>query len=220
MSTSGESPALLVVCSDPGSDIAPEEFNAWFAQEPFATEGARAGIRYKAIDERQPAWLVLYEAASASPDGLVSAVHPEPPQGLRTLSRSAYEHSSTRTHPATAPADLPAPFLYLARASVTPAAEAAFDAWYGGPHTDLFMRVPGWRRVRRYTLHAHAELGAQSEPAGRGAPHKHLALHELSNAEFADTPEYAALFSTEEAKEMRKALLGIEVRVFELYRPG
>ncbi|KAJ6555022.1 hypothetical protein DFH09DRAFT_1038362 [Mycena vulgaris] len=214
MSTLEES--LLLVYSDPGPDTTFERFNGWSTAQ-HAMEGVQAGIHYKAIDGQKPEWLTLHEANSPAipPCTNPSEIEREPVAELRTFTRSAYAPISSRTHPATTPADLPAEFVYLVSADVTPAAEDAFDAWYGGEHTALFMRVPGWRRVRRYTLRAHEELGARTRAR---APHKYLAIHEWSNAEFADTPEYAALLATPHANEMKKSILGIEFRVFELYK--
>ncbi|KAJ7819676.1 hypothetical protein B0H13DRAFT_1661221, partial [Mycena leptocephala] len=180
----------------------------------LAMEGVLSGLRYKAIDGKEPVHLALYEAdipltdiASASEGEFLAMAKRE---------ASAYTLLSCRTRPNMRPADVPAEFLYLTGMDITPAAEDAVNEWYGGEHTDLFMRVPGWLRVRRYRLHQHShqELG---ERLGR-VPHKYLAVHELNNAEFTETPEYTVLASTERAKEMKERLLGIEIRVFELQR--
>jgi hypothetical protein len=175
-------------------------------------EGVLSGFRYNAIDGKQPAHLALYEAdipltdtASASQGEFLAMARRE---------ANTYTLLSCRTRPNMRPTDVPAEFLYLTSMDITPAAEDAVNEWYGGEHTDLFMRVPGWLRVRRYRLHGHQELG---EKLGR-VPHKYLAVHELNNAEFAETPEYTVLASTERAKEMKERLLGIEIRVFELQR--
>ncbi|KAJ6546657.1 hypothetical protein DFH09DRAFT_1170706, partial [Mycena vulgaris] len=147
MSTSEES--LLLVYRDPGPDTTLERFNALYTQVQRAMEG-------------KPEWLTLHEANSPAipPCTNPSEIERELAAELRTFTRSAYAPISSRTHPATTPADLPAEFVYL----------NAFDTWYGGEHTALFMRVPGWRRVRCYTLRAHEELGAARRTRAR-APH-------------------------------------------------
>ncbi|KAJ7776880.1 hypothetical protein DFH07DRAFT_798074 [Mycena maculata] len=232
MSAASERPqGLLVVYTDPGPDFPLEGFNAWNDAEYercIALDEVHTGIRYKAIDGLHPAWLALYE--TASPD-LPPSDAPPPPD-LPTFSRSTYTLLSTHTHPHTRPTDLPAAFIYLSGVEIAPAAEAAFDTWYAGEHADLFAKVPGWLRMRRYRLHAHEELsrlhGSKELGAYHGnkesgveqAPPRHLAIHEFTNAEFADTPEFVALTETARVAEMKKSFLGLEFRVFELQRSG
>jgi hypothetical protein len=188
---------------------------AWYESSQSATEAPCRGIRYKAIDGEQPEWLALHQAPSIDAIATIgtSETEREVLSQLRTFTRSEYKLISSRTHPATQPTDLPSEFVYLSALDVAPAAEDAFNAWYHGEHTELFMRVPGWMRVRRYQLHTHHAFGTERQSVGA---HRYLAIHEIKNAEFADTPEYAALLTTPQAVQMRQSLLGLEFRVFEL----
>ncbi|KAJ6527080.1 hypothetical protein B0H19DRAFT_1196401 [Mycena capillaripes] len=219
MTTSEVPQALLVVSSVPGPDITPEKFNAWHDNAQTQTHLAAAdvlnGRRYKAIDGRQPEWLGLYEATSPDirPNDVASEREREV---LASLDRSTYTLTSCRTQPDLPPDAFPADFLYMCNTDIASEAEDAFEEWYNGVHTDLFMKVPGWMRGRRYKLHSHQD----SELVGSSGtvPHKYIALHEWTHAEFADMPEYVALANTARAEEMKKVLLRIEIRVFELQK--
>lgn len=57
-----------------------------------------------------------------------------------------------------------------------------FEDWYEGEHVPLLMRVPGWRRVRRYRV----------RPGAVGRPWTHLALHEIDDPSVLDAPEREA----------------------------
>ncbi|KAJ7051759.1 hypothetical protein C8F01DRAFT_998997, partial [Mycena amicta] len=131
-----------------------------------------------------------------------------------------YTPISLRIAPLIVEDELPAKFAYLASVDVVPTAEEAFNTWYDSEHTELLARVPGWMRVRRYCLQVASTSptllpGPSNEDAGVRW-RKYLTIQEWSNAGFGDTPEYAALIGAERAQEMKKALLGIEIRVFEL----
>ncbi|KAJ7101573.1 hypothetical protein B0H15DRAFT_991662 [Mycena belliarum] len=228
-------PALLVY-AEPGSDMSPQEFDTWFAQEPLAGEDART-LRYRAIDGQKPTWLAICESASISPESLGAGAPPSAaPPGLSMHTRTAYTPRGCRTHARCAPADIPAPILYTLRVTLAPEVDSAFEAWYSGSHTDGFARVPGWRRMRRYVLHAHSDVAAprdaverrntvdRQEGSGDGGespsrPYRHLAVHEWSHAAFADMPEYAALVDTLDGVTLKKSLRAFEMRVFELYPP-
>jgi hypothetical protein len=56
-----------------------------------------------------------------------------------------------------------------------------FEGWYQDEHVPLLMEVPGWLRVRRYSV----------RPGYDGPAWTHLALHELRGAATLDRPERA-----------------------------
>ncbi|KAJ6616383.1 hypothetical protein B0H10DRAFT_2007252 [Mycena sp. CBHHK59/15] len=222
MSTPESHPALLFEYSDPGTAVPLETFNAWYDAEHMPAQAAIAGfhtgVRYKAIDAQDPPWLALYDVAST--DVLDSAAAQFPGASasanilalLPTYERRVYTLAASRMHPAV---KSPHEFLYVASVDIRPDAADALHEWHDGEHTDAFSRVPGWRRMRRCVLHSHAEHGAAAQ-RGEARPLKYLVIHEWTNAEFADSPEYAALVAA--LSEMAQAILGLEIRVFELYK--
>jgi hypothetical protein len=54
-----------------------------------------------------------------------------------------------------------------------------FEGWYQDEHVPLLMKVPGWLRVRRYTVRAGFD----------GPAWTHLALHELRSTDALTRPE-------------------------------
>ncbi|KAJ7261140.1 hypothetical protein C8J57DRAFT_473169 [Mycena rebaudengoi] len=208
--------ALLLVYTEPLADLSLEQLNAW--QREFrvmpAGNGIHPGRRYKAIDQQQPTYLAFQEASSPElvQEGHVSSSGSDSDamSKFAMLNRRVYTLESSRAHPNIT--DIPAAqIIYFFSADILPAAEDSFLEWYDGEHTERFSTIPGWLRVRRYKLHSSEELGSTGKP-----PLQYLAVHEWSHAGFMDSPEYASLVVAPKAAEMKKVLLGVEIRVFEL----
>ncbi|KAJ7046372.1 hypothetical protein C8F04DRAFT_1387911 [Mycena alexandri] len=214
MSIPPASQSLLLVHSIPAANIAAEDFNAWHASRHaahLAMAGITSGLRYKAIDGKQPTWMALYETTSTDlpPVHVPFAIEQEV---VSRLERNSYTLITSRTHPNTRPTAIPADILYLFHLDFPPEREDEFNEWYDGEQTNLYMKVPGWLRLRRYRLHSYDDEQPQ-------VPRRFFTLHEFNNPEFADTPEYMDLvMGTERVREITKAVVGVEVRVFELQR--
>ncbi|KAJ7149254.1 hypothetical protein C8R43DRAFT_1007572 [Mycena crocata] len=169
-------------------------------------------FRYKAIDGLHPERFAIYEMNAI--DDI----------GSRDVVGSTYTLVSCYSKPNIRPADIPATFIYVVTADVRPEADAVFRAWYGTEHIPQFMQVAGWLRVRWYKYHRPRLTGPTTVKEGGSDPkdaipsHKYLAIHELNNAEFADTSEYVALSRSTRVAEMKKILERVGVRVFELQR--
>ncbi|KAJ7752570.1 hypothetical protein B0H16DRAFT_1545802 [Mycena metata] len=211
MSIPPASQSLLLVQSIPAADIEPGKLNDWHATAHaahLAMAGITSGLRYKAIDGKEPTWIALYDTTSTD----LPPPSETEQEVVSRLVRNSYTLITSRTHPNTRPTAIPTDILYLFHLDFEPEREDEFNEWYDGEQTDLYMKVPGWLRVRRYRLHSYDDEQPQ-------APRRFFTLHEFNNPEFADTPEYMDLaLGTERVREMTKAIVGIEFRVFELQR--
>ena len=86
------------------------------------------------------------------------------------------------------------PLQGLSTFAVPEEGRAEFDGWYEDEHIGLLMQVPGWLRVRRYTV----------RPGSAGPPWTHLALHELRSTEALDRPERTAARDTPRRHELTR----------------
>jgi hypothetical protein len=80
--------------------------------------------------------------------------------------------------------------LYVVAFAVPEQEEPEFEDWYEGEHVPLLMKVPGWRRIRRFRV----------RHGGDGPAWTHLALHELRGVEVLDAPERAAARDTDKRR--------------------
>ncbi|KAJ6624438.1 hypothetical protein B0H10DRAFT_2007215, partial [Mycena sp. CBHHK59/15] len=134
--------------------------------------------------------------------GVRAAAHfqapPPPPTSspcCPRMKRRVYTLAASRTHPAVQP---PHEFLYVVSADIRPDAADAFHVRHDGEQTDAFSAP-------------HAEHGAAAQ-RGEARPLKYLVIHEWTNA------GYVALVAALHLSEMAQAILGLEIRVFELYQ--
>ncbi|KAJ7149277.1 hypothetical protein C8R43DRAFT_1236593 [Mycena crocata] len=168
----------------------------------------RSVFRYKAIDGLHPE---IFEVCETDETEVVS--RPE---------SSTYKLESFRVHTNTRPTDIPATFIYVEFVTAEgKAADTTFRKWYGDEHFPLFMKVPGWLRVRWYRMTPDGSTSTSQTPTdGEDADtvFKYLAIHELNNAEFPDSAEYIALSDTPRVAEMKRTLRRVELRAFELQK--
>lgn len=86
-----------------------------------------------------------------------------------------------------------------------PGTDEDFNAWYGEEHIPLLMKVPGWLRIRRYSL-----------LTGNGP--RYLALHDLTSEGALGEPAHAAAGQTPWWQRMTASRREYSRRVFRLWR--
>jgi hypothetical protein len=176
--------------------------------------GFGPAYRYRALDELKPPWLALYEldrpdvvespeyralgANASDRDKAVGA-------GLATLDRRVYEQISEDG----SPVGRPAPVILAAAMSVPEGSENDLAAWYTEEHIPMLLKVPGWRRIRRFRL-------TRSLDAPGPEPGSFLSLHELAGPEVLEDPGYRAAVSTPWRDRVVASALRRERRVFGL----
>jgi hypothetical protein len=206
---------LFYVYTEPGS-VDEAEFHDWYDHEHgparLAVSGFRGAQRYQALDNQKPTWLALYDldgpevidspsyralAAQASDrDKAVAA-------GLAALERRVYEQiSSDGPDPGAAPA----PVILAVAMSVPASAEDDLAAWYTEEHIPMLLRVPGWRRIRRYRL-----VRGMDDPGP-----DFLSMHDLAGPEVLEDASYRAAVSTPWRDRVVASALRRERRVFGL----
>jgi hypothetical protein len=169
------------------------DFHDWYETEHIpqrmALPGFASATRYEALDG-EPRYLACYflddMAVLDTPEYQRLKTHP----GERTERMLGNVLGFTRylcdqisdTGPDGSDAH-----LYVVAFAVPDADEPDFEAWYQDEHVGLLMRVPGWRRIRRYRVR---------RPGFAGPPWTHLALHEIDSPAVLDRPERAAARDT------------------------
>ena len=80
----------------------------------------------------------------------------------------------------------------------------------------MLLKVPGWRRIRRFRL--TRALDGPGDPAGAGGPQpgSFLSVHELAGSEVFEDPGYRAAVSTTWRDRVVASALWRERRVFGL----
>ena len=208
---------LFYVYTEPGS-VGEAEFHDWYDHEHgparLAVPGFRRAFRYRALDGEKPSWLALYELDR--PDVIDSPAYKElgtkasdrdkaVGAGLATLDRRVYEQISEDG----SPAGRPAPVILAVAMSVPEGSEDDLAAWYAEEHIPMLLKVPGWRRIRRFRL-----TRALDAP-GPGF----LSVHELAGPEVLEDPGYRAAVSTPWRDRVVASALRRERRVFGLRNP-
>jgi hypothetical protein len=208
---------LFYVYTEPGS-VDEAEFHDWYDHEHgparLAVPGFGRACRYRALDGEKPSWLALYEldrpdvidspeykalgANASDRDKAVGA-------GLATLDRRVYEQISEDG----SPAGRPAPVILAVAMSVPEGGEDDLAAWYTEEHIPMLLRVPGWRRIRRF------RLTRTLDKPGPGVP-DFLSVHELAGPEVLEDPGYRAAVSTPWRDRVVASALRRERRVFGL----
>ena len=92
--------------------------------------------------------------------------------------------------------------------SVPEGSEDDLDAWYTEEHIPMLLKVPGWRRIRRFRL-----TRALDAPGPRPA---FLSVHELAGPEVLEDPGFLAAISTPWRDRVVASALRRERRVFGL----
>jgi hypothetical protein len=211
---------LFYVYTEPGS-VDEAEFHDWYDREHgparLAVPGFGRAYRYRALDEQKPPWLALYDldrpdvidspeykalSANASDrDKSVAA-------GLATLDRRVYEQISEDG----SPVGRPAPVILAVAMSVPEGSEDDLAAWYTEEHIPMLLKVPGWRRIRRFRL----TRALDGPGPGGPEPGSFLSVHELAGPEVLEDPGYRAAVSTPWRDQVVASALRRERRVFGL----
>jgi hypothetical protein len=210
---------LLFVYTDPGP-VPAAEFHDWYDNEHgparLTVPGITSGYRFRALDDAEPPWLACYEFRPGTLDSPeyralaenASAREKSIMSSLATLDRRVYELISddSAPHGDDELEGLPGPQVVLAVSlSVPPSAEAELAAWYADEYIPALLKVPGWRRVRRYRL---LEGGAPT----------YLALSEVESAAVFEEPAYQASVSTPRRNRLVELAIERERRVFGLHK--
>ena len=96
--------------------------------------------------------------------------------------------------------------MRVEKRSLAAAAEDDLAAWYSEERIPMLLRVPGWRRIRRFRL-----------VRGMDAPGPDvLSVHELAGPEVLEDPGYRAAISTLWRDRVVASALRRERRVFGL----
>ncbi|KAJ7765399.1 hypothetical protein DFH07DRAFT_810439 [Mycena maculata] len=218
---------LVFVYLEGGADLAEDVLNDVYDNEHaplrMTVPGFMTGVRYRAVDSKTPTWLTLYDIdkpQSANSDAynalkdLVSdkekAIWPK----IAGLSRRSYAHIGTFTHPDTIAEALPSKYVLSVSLEVEPEGEDEFNRWYDEEHMDLLAKVPGWQRGRRFKSVQFDQRGVLADKP----VFKYLAIHELDNNDFLQTPEFKHATSTEWRDRVMKHCVGRELRVFALHK--
>jgi hypothetical protein len=214
---------LFYVYTDPGT-VDEAEFHDWYDHEHgparLTVPGLGPAYRYRALDELKPTWLALYEldrpdviespeykalgANASDRDKAVGA-------GLATLDRRVYEQISDDG----SPVGRPAPVILAVAMSVPEGSEDDLAAWYTEEHIPMLLRVPGWRRIRRFRL-TRALDGSGPGGLPEPEPGSFLSVHELAGPEVLEDPGYRAAVSTPWRDRVVASALRRERRVFGL----
>jgi hypothetical protein len=205
---------LFYVYTDPGS-VDEAEFHDWYDHEHgparLRVPGFRGAVRYQALDGEKPPWLALYELDR--PDVIDSAGYKalganaserdkSVAAGLATLDRRVYEQVSDDG----SAAGRLAPVILSVALSVPEGSEGDLAAWYTEEHIPMLLKVPGWRRIRRFRL-----VRAMDAPGP-----EFLSVHELAGPEVLEDPGYRAAISTPWRDRVVASALRRERRVFGL----
>ena len=191
---------LFYVYTDPGT-VDEAEFHDWYDHEHgparLTVPGLGPAYRYRALDELKPEWLALYEldspdviespgtrrSARRRATGTGPSAPGWPPWTAECTSRSARTGPRWAGNPDPAPAD---PAVAM---SVPEGSEDDLDAWYTEEHIPMLLKVPGWRRIRRFRLTRALDAPGPEGPA-------FLSVHELAGPEVLEDPGFLAAIST------------------------
>ena len=94
--------------------------------------------------------------------------------------------------------------------SVPEGSENDLAAWYTEEHIPMLLRVPGWRRIRRFRLTRALDGPGDLEPGS------FLSVHELAGPEVLEDPGFRAAVSTPWRDRVVASALRRERRVFGL----
>jgi hypothetical protein len=206
---------LLLVLSSPGS-VDQSEFTDWYDNEHvparLAVPGFGAVTRFRALDGQSPDWLATYEVkpgtlASPAYQALAPSASDREKAVLAaaTVDRRVYKLLGDFWADGYSEASGAAPVVMLVSMSVPPEVEPDLAAYYEQEHFPLLLKVPGWRRARRFELI-------------EGTGPKYLSLHEVDSEAAFDDPGYATATTTPWRNRIVAAAVGREKRLFGLHK--
>ena len=226
---------LLLVYSEPGPAVSPEEYNNWYDNEHVPLRlpipSFHSWSRWVAADGKQPSYVAIYDIDS--PDSIndsaytsLASTRSEREKSiiarLALLDRRAYRlHEPVHPPKAGDAYDVrkPGPFLSITAMDIPEEHVAEFNQWYNEEHIPLFSKVPGWVRTRRFVFEEGAASGTDESlrPTG-GRPQRFVALHEWERKEAVGSEEHKAAVSTPWTVKFKGIATRFEPRLFKLWK--
>ncbi|KAI0401537.1 Alpha/Beta hydrolase protein [Xylaria palmicola] len=207
------SPGILYVTMQPGPELPLEQFDEWYNNEHGPTrlklpQIFANGLRYRAADDQEPAFLAAYDVTSMShleTETYTSLRANRSPREAETIGqvdvkRYFWDRVLSKESPLFVPieqlTDDEAEGLTLVAVQLTPKdAEGSAEAiqkWYGEEHMGMLSQVPGWLRSRLFRVSS----------LEKGEPTRFLALHDYAKTNGLGGAEYQAAISTPRTKEL------------------
>jgi len=209
-------PGILYVTMQPDAGLQHERFHEWYNNEHGPTrlklpQIFTNGLRYRAIDEKAPAFLAAYDVTSMS--------HLETETYTRLRANRSEREAETISHiqvdryfwdlvlsrqsPEFTPiedlTDEEAEGFMLVAVQLTPRdtengedPEEQIRKWYEEEHIDMLSKVPGWLRSRLF----------KTSSLENDKPTRFLALHDYAKNKKIEGPELKAATSTPRTKEI------------------
>ncbi|KAI0264703.1 hypothetical protein BC834DRAFT_882200 [Gloeopeniophorella convolvens] len=226
--------ALLLVFSDPGTDIPEAEYHDWYDNEhiPLRVQipAFKSWARAEQSDGEQPRWAAFFDVDSVQ--DLYRPPYSELPKTrsdrendiwskLAVIDRRFYEEYAG-LHPGLPPSAefdprQPGRHLVFVSNEVAPGAEEEYNKWYDEEHIPLLAKAPGWVRSRRFVLRDAQKTGTAVKSAQEKPP-KYLAIHEWASEARKGSEEYDRAMSTAWRAAVMQHVTRRERREFTLYR--
>jgi len=211
-----EARALMYVQMNPPEDE--NAFNEWYAKhapDRLALPGILTARRYKAVEAEGPRYLANYDledvSALQSPEYLALRKEENGRErdqqmmaSIPMTSRRVYRALDVG-QPWTMPWTDHAPYVMSVAMKPPPDKVDDYHAWYLEEHIPMLMKVPGWRRIRRYEL-----------VEGDALPF--MALHELETLDVFNHEAHTASISTPWRYRVAEYITARERCVFQLLR--
>ncbi|TFY57245.1 hypothetical protein EVJ58_g7141 [Rhodofomes roseus] len=222
--------AFLLVFSEPGPDVAQDEYHDWYEHEHIPlrvnTPTFLNWTRWKAVDGEKPNYgasydLESYEATQKAPYTTLAETRSEREKDIlrriQVLDKRHYELMEGSSHPALYEATKPAPYVVFVSLGFKQEYEEEFNKWYDEEHIPMLAKAPGWIRIRRFVLKDWIRTGVEGQK-GQKEPPKYLAVHEWQSMDGFQSAEYKAAMSTPWRERVMQGVVSKERRVMGLLR--
>ena len=226
---------LLLVYSEPGSAVSPDEYNDWYDNEHVPLRlpipSFHSWSRWVATDSKQPSYVAIYdidspESVNEAPYASLASTRSSREKNiidrLALLDRRTYSLLSP-VHPPKAgdayDVRKPGPYMSIVAMDIPDSHVAEFHRWYTEEHTPLFEKIPGWVRTRRFVFVDGGARGTDESLRLRGGkPQRFVALHEWETPDASESEEYKAATSTPWTLQFKGVAERFERRVFRLWK--
>lgn len=206
-------PGSLYVTMQPQPGLPLPQFHEWYNNEHGPTrlklpQIFTNGLRYRAADDQEPAFLAAYDVTSMShleTEAYTRLRANRSPREAATIGqvdvkRYFWDRVLSKQSPLFIPieqlTDEEAEGLILVAVQLTPKEPATsveeIEKWYGEEHMDMLSKVPGWLRSRLFKI----------STLEKGEPTRFLALHDYAKTNGLGGTEYQAATSTPRTKEL------------------
>lgn len=201
-------PGMLFVTMQPKPELPPAQFHEWYNNEHGPTrlrlpQIFTNGLRYRATDGKEPAYLAAYDVTRMShleTETYTTLRANRSPREAQTIGQVAvtryfFDLAITRESPLFLPieklTDEEAEGIVLVvvrlEAKDEPDAEAELLKWYDEEHIDMLSKVPGWLRTRVFKT---------SSLETAGGPVSFWGVHEYAKENGLGGTEHAAARTT------------------------